>query len=92
MEIVSSTATFGGEIRRVKHHSSACDCDMIFGIFLPPQAKVQKVPVLYWLSGLTCTDENFMIKAGAQRSRCRIGDRHRVPGHQSAGHRLTGRT
>jgi len=73
MEVVSSTATFGGEIRRVKHHSSACDCDMIFGIFLPPQAKVQKVPVLYWLSGLTCTDENFMIKAGAQRVAAELG-------------------
>jgi len=46
---------------------------MIFGIFLPPQAKEKPVPVLYWLSGLTCTDENFMIKAGAQRIAAELG-------------------
>ena len=46
---------------------------MIFGIFLPPQAKQQPVPVLYWLSGLTCTDENFMIKSGAQRVAAELG-------------------
>jgi len=73
MEIVSTTRTFGGEIQRVKHASSACNCDMIFGIFLPPQAKEKRVPVLYWLSGLTCTDENFMIKAGAQRIAAELG-------------------
>jgi S-formylglutathione hydrolase len=46
---------------------------MIFGIFLPPQAREKPVPVLYWLSGLTCTDENFMIKAGAQRIAAELG-------------------
>jgi S-formylglutathione hydrolase len=73
METISATASFGGEIRRVKHYSTACDCDMIFGIFLPPQASQQPVPVLYWLSGLTCTDENFMIKSGAQRIAAELG-------------------
>jgi S-formylglutathione hydrolase len=73
VEIISRTATFGGEIQRVQHRSSACDCDMIFGIFLPPQARQKPVPVLYWLSGLTCTDENFMIKAGAQRIAAELG-------------------
>ena len=46
---------------------------MIFAIYLPPQAKEQPVPVLYWLSGLTCTDENFMQKAGAQRVAAELG-------------------
>ncbi len=67
MELISRTATFGGEIRRLKHRSEACNCDMTFGVFLPPQARKARVPALLWLSGLTCTDENFVIKAGAQR-------------------------
>ena len=73
MEILSTTACFGGRIQRIRHRSSACDCDMVFGIFLPPQAQQRPVPVLYWLSGLTCTDENFMIKAGAQRVAAELG-------------------
>ena len=73
MELVSRTATFGGEIRRLKHRSEVCDCDMTFGIFLPPQAQREPVPALLWLSGLTCTDENFMIKAGAQRVAAELG-------------------
>jgi len=73
MEIISRTATFGGEIQRVRHRSQSCDCDMVFGIFLPPQAREKPVPALYWLSGLTCTDENFMIKAGAQRVAAELG-------------------
>ncbi len=73
MHLISRTATFGGEIRRFKHHSKACNCDMTFGIFLPPQAKQRPVPALLWLSGLTCTDENFMIKAGAQRVAAELG-------------------
>ncbi len=73
METISTTASFGGELRRIKHRSQACDCDMIFAIYLPPQAKEKSVPVLYWLSGLTCTDENFMQKAGAQRVAAELG-------------------
>ena len=73
MEILSTNASFGGEILRVQHHSQACDCDMIFAIYLPPQAKEKSVPVLYWLSGLTCTDENFMQKSGAQRVAADLG-------------------
>jgi S-formylglutathione hydrolase len=73
MDIVSRNASFGGEILRVKHRSKACSCDMIFAIYLPPQAKDKAVPVLYWLSGLTCTDENFMQKAGAQRVAAELG-------------------
>ena len=73
METLSTNASFGGELLRVKHTSQACGCDMIFAIYLPPQAKKMSVPVLYWLSGLTCTDENFMQKAGAQRVAAELG-------------------
>ena len=68
LQQVSVQASFGGEIQRFRHHSQSNQCDMTFSIFLPPQVKAgTKVPVLYWLSGLTCSDENFMQKAGAQR-------------------------
>jgi S-formylglutathione hydrolase len=73
MEIISCTRSFGGELQRVRHASTSCQCDMVFAIFLPPQASSQNVPVLYWLSGLTCTDENFMQKAGAQRLAAELG-------------------
>jgi S-formylglutathione hydrolase len=73
METLSTTACFGGEIRRVRHPSETCGCEMTFGVFLPPQAREQPVPVLWWLSGLTCTDENFMIKSGAQRVAAELG-------------------
>lgn len=73
MEVLSTTRCFGGELRRVSHRSTCCNSDMVFAIFLPPQALVEKVPVLYWLSGLTCTDENFMQKAGAQRLAAELG-------------------
>ncbi len=73
VETIATTASFGGELLRVKHRSESCDCDMTFGIYLPAQAKKQPVPVLYWLSGLTCTDENFMIKAGALRVAAELG-------------------
>jgi len=50
-----------------EHESKACGCPMRFSVFLPPLAERRAVPVLYWLSGLTCTEENFTAKAGAQR-------------------------
>jgi S-formylglutathione hydrolase len=58
---------FGGEQRRYRHQSEALDCEMQFSIYLPPQASHAPVPLFYWLSGLTCSDENFVIKAGAQQ-------------------------
>lgn len=67
MEQLSSNTCFGGQQLRFKHQSSALGCEMTFAVYLPPQAEAEKVPVLYWLSGLTCTDENFTTKAGAQR-------------------------
>lgn len=73
MERIAKIRSFDGYIERYKHHSNTTNCDMIFGIYLPPQAQQQPVPVLYWLSGLTCTDENFMQKAGAQRIAAELG-------------------
>ena len=66
MEIISENLCFGGIQGVYKHASSACSCDMTFGVFLPPQAKLGNVPVIWFLSGLTCTHENAMVKAGAQ--------------------------
>lgn len=73
LEQLSGQAVFGGRINRYRHHSDCLDCDMVFGVFLPPQALKRPVPVLWWLSGLTCTDENFMHKAGAQRLASELG-------------------
>jgi len=58
---------FGGEQLQYQHDSKVLHCSMNFSIFLPPQANQRPVPLLYWLSGLTCSDENFVQKAGAQR-------------------------
>ncbi|MFC5698194.1 S-formylglutathione hydrolase [Pseudomonas sp. GCM10022186] len=74
LEIVSSNKSFGGWHKRYRHRSSSLNCDMVFAVYLPPQAEQgAKLPVLYWLSGLTCTDENFMQKAGAQRLAAELG-------------------
>ncbi|MGH1487094.1 MAG: S-formylglutathione hydrolase [Cellvibrionaceae bacterium] len=73
MQLISQTKSFGGDLKRCQHRSSSLNCDMIFSIFLPPQAEKDPVPLLYWLSGLTCTDENFMQKAGAQRVAAELG-------------------
>ena len=64
---VSRHKVSGGWQERYRHASISCQCEMYFSIYLPPQANYKPLPVLYWLSGLTCTDENFFQKAGAQR-------------------------
>ncbi len=66
METISENKCFGGTQGVYKHTSSACNCDMTFGLFLPEEAIDGPVPVLWYLSGLTCTHENAMVKAGAQ--------------------------
>ncbi len=74
IENLSSNKSFGGWHKQYSHVSSTLNCTMRFAIFLPPQASTgAKVPVLYWLSGLTCTDENFMQKASAQRLATELG-------------------
>ncbi len=67
MQCIESHACFGGTQEVWSHRSDALDCQMRFGLYLPPQAQDGPVPVLYWLSGLTCTEQNFITKAGAQR-------------------------
>ena len=73
MKILSENKSFGGWIKRCEHESAALNCNMVFAIYLPPAAEEKPVPVLYWLSGLTCTDENVMQKAGAQRVAAELG-------------------
>ncbi|WP_215398543.1 S-formylglutathione hydrolase [Rheinheimera oceanensis] len=70
---VSEQLCFGGKQVRFTHTSTVLSCDMQFSVFLPPQTETQAVPALYWLSGLTCTDENFSAKAGAQRIAAELG-------------------
>ncbi|NVK18516.1 MAG: S-formylglutathione hydrolase [Methylocystaceae bacterium] len=71
---ISATKCFGGWHKQYSHRSSVLNCDMRFAIYLPPQASEgAKLPVVYWLSGLTCTDENFMQKAGAMRIAAELG-------------------
>lgn len=75
---VSANRSFDGWHKQFEHNSAALNCHMRFAVYLPPQvcgplAADTRVPVLYWLSGLTCTDENFMQKAGAQRIAAELG-------------------
>ena len=67
MKTLSENKCFGGTQGVYAHRSTACNCDMTFGLFLPAEAAATKVPLLWYLSGLTCTHENAMIKAGAQQ-------------------------
>ena len=67
MKCIERRGCFGGRQEVWTHPSEVLDCDMKFGIYLPPPADTRKLPVLYWLSGLTCNEQNFITKAGAQR-------------------------
>ena len=73
MEIFSSNRSFGGWTKMFSHSSYSCNGIMKCSIFLPPQTDKGQVPVLYWLSGLTCTHENFITKAGAQQFASELG-------------------
>lgn len=76
MEKIASSTCFGGSQLRYKHFSSSLICEMTFSIYLPQQLATgadSKLPVVYWLSGLTCTDENFVQKAGAQEIASELG-------------------
>lgn len=70
---ISKSKCFDGWVKAFKHPSDSCNCDMQFSIYLPPLAASEEVPALYWLSGLTCTHENFMQKAGAQQYAAKFG-------------------
>ena len=73
LEELAANRCWGGWHRRYRHHSSTLGCTMVFAVYLPPQAESHPVPALYWLSGLTCNDENFMQKAGAMRLAAELG-------------------
>ena len=74
MHILSEHKCFDGLQLRVRHSSAANHCEMTYSLYLPPQALAGgRVPLFYWLSGLTCTDENFTQKAGAQRYAAQYG-------------------
>ena len=69
----SEVRCFGGKQGIYRHFSDVLGCAMQWAVFTPPQAEVSRVPVLYFLSGLTCSEENFVIKAGAQREAAERG-------------------
>ena len=66
-EKLAASKSFGGSQNRYSHLSEILNCEMNFSIYIPPTRKGEKLPALYWLSGLTCNDENFITKAGAQK-------------------------
>ncbi|MDH0686454.1 S-formylglutathione hydrolase [Achromobacter animicus] len=67
MERIEHHASFNGSQDVYQHQSQVLGCTMKFALYLPLQARSGKVPVLYWLSGLTCTEQNFITKSGIQR-------------------------
>lgn len=67
MKLIESIKECAGFLNRYEHYSESCQCNMTFSVYLPSQAENKKVPALYWLSGLTCTDDNARTKAGMQR-------------------------
>ena len=73
IDIRSESLCFGGKVGFYRHLSTVCNCEMRFGVFVPPQAEVKRVPVLYFLSGLTSTEENFLMKSGVQKYAAEYG-------------------
>ena len=73
LDLVSETCSFGGLQRTYSHRSAATGTPMRFAVFLPPQARSRTVPVFWFLAGLTCTEDNFTQKAGAQRVAAELG-------------------
>ena len=73
LSLKSESRCFDGTVAYYTHHSFTCNCAMNFAVYLPPQAQSQPVPILYYLSGLTCTEENFITKAGAQNYAAELG-------------------
>ena len=73
MKRIEQIKEFGGWLNRYQHASDSCDCEMTFSVYLPPRAESERVPAVYWLSGLTCSDDNVRTKAGAQRYAAELG-------------------
>ena len=89
-EVVSQHRCFNGTVGFYKHEAASTSCAMKFSVFTPPQAQSGKVPVLYYLAGLTCTEETFMIKAGAQRVAAELGIMLVAPDTSPRGVKLPG--
>lgn len=73
LELGNESRSFGGWTRYFSHASASTASSMRFSVYLPPQAEKQNRPVVYWLSGLSCSEDNFMAKAGAQRVASELG-------------------
>jgi S-formylglutathione hydrolase len=73
IELINQARCFGGTVGFYRHASESCQSAMKFAVYLPPQASTKPVPILYYLSGLTCTEENFTVKAGAQQFAAKYG-------------------
>ena len=89
-EVVSQHRCFNGTVGFYKHDAASTACPMKFSVFTPPQAQAGRVPVLYYLAGLTCTEETFMIKAGAQRIAAELGIMLVAPDTSPRGVKLPG--
>jgi S-formylglutathione hydrolase len=89
-EVVSQHRCFNGTVGFYKHEAASTSCSMKFAVFTPPQAQSGPVPVLYYLAGLTCTEETFMIKAGAQRVAAELGIMLVAPDTSPRGVKLPG--
>ncbi len=74
LKLVEQKRSFGGEQRKYTHYSDALQCDMTFSIFLPSNTEEKEIPLVWFLSGLTCTDDNFSQKSGFQR----LAEQHQV--------------
>ncbi len=73
LNLKSEHRCFDGTVAYYSHFSSTCNSEMNFAVYIPPQAQTRSVPILYYLSGLTCTEENFTVKAGGQRYGAKYG-------------------
>ena len=73
MELIAEHRCFDGRLGYYRHAAASTHCDMRFSLFLPPQAEQGPVPLVWWLSGLTCSEENFTTKAGAYRDAAELG-------------------
>lgn len=74
VELIQNIRSFNGEQRKYQHYSESLQCQMTFSLYLPSSAAEKELPLIWWLSGLTCTDDNFSQKSGFQR----LADKHQV--------------
>jgi len=73
LELLEEHVVFGGTQYKYRHDSTVLGCPMTFSLFLPNKETFSNPPLFWWLSGLTCTDDNFTHKAGAQKAAARLG-------------------